>query len=270
MSVSKNFVFTLFPTDNSEWVPQLALFKYLIYQYENTKEGRLHVQGYCQFAGAKRVGAVSKLLGFGAHVEPRRGTHEQAVAYCNKLESRVKGPFEYGVPAPGQGSRTDIAAAMSLSIRQAAIHFPEVFIKFHRGLVARQDWVNSVPEQKPWVVVYVKPEQVPHDAYHIRCTKEMEDRFTIKWVDHWDYYDYEVEAVCETDIGWRPFVKSIYRGMIVNRVRKLFIVDVTSVTSGVGNTSHTTIAVPEPEDNLAFELWAKNMVVNSNNTHENE
>ena len=38
---------------------------------------------------------------------PRRGTHEQALQYVTKQESRINGPWFYGEPVK-QGTRTDL------------------------------------------------------------------------------------------------------------------------------------------------------------------
>ena len=41
------------------------------------------------------------------HFDPRRGTHEQALQYVTKQESRINGPWFYGEPVK-QGTRTDL------------------------------------------------------------------------------------------------------------------------------------------------------------------
>ena len=56
------------------------------------------------FSGTKRLSGVKELTGTAAHWEPRRGTHQQAAAYCSKEETRIDGPWEVGTP-PVQGKR---------------------------------------------------------------------------------------------------------------------------------------------------------------------
>lgn len=81
---------------------------YLIYQEE--KVSTRHYQGYVEFKKPTRVTAVKK-LGEGwkeMHLEPRRGTQEEAIAYCRKLESRTDPhvAFEHGTPSSDGVSRT--------------------------------------------------------------------------------------------------------------------------------------------------------------------
>jgi len=61
---------------------------YNIFGYERGDEGTPHLQGYVQFAQAKTLTAVKKVMPR-AHLEPRKGTVDQAVEYCKK-----EGDFE--------------------------------------------------------------------------------------------------------------------------------------------------------------------------------
>lgn len=73
--------------------------KYVTYQVERCpKTGRLHYQGYIEFTGKKTWSWVHKnLKGLEtAHLEQRKGSQDEAINYCQKVESRVRGPFEHG------------------------------------------------------------------------------------------------------------------------------------------------------------------------------
>lgn len=76
--------------------------------------GTLHLQGYCVMKKVQSFAQMRRLLP-GAHLEVRRGTHAQAIAYCSKADTRVEGhqPRTFGQDpgdtADGQGARTDLA-----------------------------------------------------------------------------------------------------------------------------------------------------------------
>lgn len=233
--MSRNWCFTKF----GEWgldKVDLSRVTYLCYQEEVCpKSQRRHYQGYCQLKSTSRVKNAQAILGIGkSHVEPQRGTNAEARAYCMKLESRADPnavPVEFGQYCEGQGDRTDLKSVVGLPIRTVARDHPELFVRFHRGLIARADWLNNHPEATAWNLVVLENapmELVPGVAvYYIRrSTRESTDslgnhRVSYEW--HWDNYDYETVAVAQSDPGWTPFVKSIYRGMIVNKVRTLYI-----------------------------------------------
>jgi len=82
---------------------------YLVCQVERCPDtGRVHLHAYIQFSRNKRLAALKK-LNARADWEVRRGTHEQAKAYCTKTESRVNGPWELGQEkVPSQGKRNDL------------------------------------------------------------------------------------------------------------------------------------------------------------------
>lgn len=58
---------------------------YLCYGREVGESGTPHLQGYVVFPNKKTITAVKKTFGFGrAHLETKRGTHEQAAEYTKK------------------------------------------------------------------------------------------------------------------------------------------------------------------------------------------
>lgn len=65
--------------------------------------GTPHIQGYVDFVNPRTWGGVIKLLKGLAHVEPRKGTFQQAADYCKEDNKFV----EWGTP-PRQGARGDI------------------------------------------------------------------------------------------------------------------------------------------------------------------
>jgi len=127
---------------------------YLVYQLEVCpKTQKLHVQGYVEFINGMSYKAIKKLFNDDTmHLESRAGSADQAANYCTKVESRfcpdgevdssllpyVQGPLEFGQRSK-QGSRTDLTSAISVlvesgSIRQVAAEFPEIVVKYSRGL----------------------------------------------------------------------------------------------------------------------------------------
>lgn len=90
----------------SEW-PDVV---YCVWQLELCPEThRLHHQGYVEFSDQKRYDWVHKHCDGleTAHLEPRGGTQDAAIAYCMKKESHVDGPWEFGV-RKSQGKRKEL------------------------------------------------------------------------------------------------------------------------------------------------------------------
>ncbi len=81
---------------------------YLVYQEEVGESGTYHFQGYCEFVDQISLNPAKALLGGPTvHIERRRGTQEQAIAYAKKEDTRVDGPYEDGEPRQ-QGKRMDL------------------------------------------------------------------------------------------------------------------------------------------------------------------
>jgi len=121
--------------------------KYGVVQQETCPTtGRIHWQGYIELPNSMTRTQIQTAIFDDptVHIEPRRGTAEQARNYCMKLDTRVAGtePTEWGEMS-GQGSRTDLIpltematqlAAGTMTMRQAVEHNPELVVKHHRGL----------------------------------------------------------------------------------------------------------------------------------------
>lgn len=156
MAQSCNWVFTLNNPDAPLVPPDDC--KFLVYQKECVSTP--HFQGYAVFAKNKRLAAVKKWLP-SAHWEIRRGTHEQAIAYSTKEDSRVEGPWEHGDSRQHAGSRSDITAVRDAifagaSKRQILDDFPEVAAKYPRFVAdcvsaAAQDATEKVLDISPKV-----------------------------------------------------------------------------------------------------------------------
>lgn len=79
---------------------------YLLYQEEVGEAGTHHLQGYIEMPRPVRF---SHFVGLeGAHFERAMGTNEECIAYCSKDDTRVGGPYSFGKPSGGRGTRTDI------------------------------------------------------------------------------------------------------------------------------------------------------------------
>jgi len=84
-----NYVFTLnnYTTDEVTAVMGCIgnLIRYVIFGFECSESGTLHLQGYVECARSTRVAALKKVEGFErAHFEPRFGSQDQAIEYCKK------------------------------------------------------------------------------------------------------------------------------------------------------------------------------------------
>lgn len=135
-----------------------AAIKALKGQHEiGDNNGRLHFQGYMELKKRDRFNKVKEVftscdLGW-VHIEPRFGTHEEAIAYVSKTETRVQEPWatvQYGAFTPeckvtptGRGKtslnqelRKLSAEILSgrMSLTEATCAHPELVIRFSRGL----------------------------------------------------------------------------------------------------------------------------------------
>lgn len=142
MSRSRNYCFTL-NNPTPQHVQSLqdiaAEVRYIIFQKERGANGTLHIQGYLQFAVPRTLKGCKRFLPHGTHIEVARGSPEQNISYCSKLDTRAnpeEAPFTRGEFVQ-QGTRNDLKT-FALSIKNGTSdlelleNFPTEYFRFSR------------------------------------------------------------------------------------------------------------------------------------------
>lgn len=218
----QNWVFTINfdhePTDDECRTPEAwPGILYAIWQLEKGEEtGRFHLQGYIRLEKKSRLSALKKIHAT-AHWEVRRGSHNEAKAYCSKEDTRIKGPWHIGQDEPDaepkQGQRTDLLAVKckldeGLPMeRIAEEHFP-VWIKYPRALQEYKRLKMPRRQEKTQVLILVGPTGVgkSHLAHNMFPKAY--------WVDNprskensvwWNDYDGISPVIIDEFYGWLPY-----------------------------------------------------------------
>lgn len=141
MSKSRDWCFTLnnYTEQDVEDLNQKAvLFAYLLYGFEVGESGTPHLQGFIQFKGPRTFQSVQRVLGDSRfHIEARKGSVQQCIAYCKKDNSYT----EFGEPTRniGQGTRTDLQEVATFIQQGATVldicnEYPQMYLKFAKGI----------------------------------------------------------------------------------------------------------------------------------------
>ncbi len=168
---SRNWCFTENATEDSKLLQaeQVGLeaftsgVRYLVFQRECASTGQLHYQGYLELSAAQRLSWLKTNVSSTAHFEKRMGSQAEAIAYCKKDDTRIvgpnSGPWVFGTPSRGQGSRTDIIefrdAILSGSRRSMLIDsFPLQMARFPRFTLEVRRTIRPPITQDFKVILY--------------------------------------------------------------------------------------------------------------------
>lgn len=140
---SRRWVFTINnPTDldTTHLIRLAGNSDYLVFGREVGENGTPHLQGFVIFRSNQRFTAARGLIGGRAHIEPARGTSQQAAEYCKK-----DGDYnEYGTLPSASGRRTDLEDLIQwlddferdndrpATSPDLAKHHPAAYLKFPR------------------------------------------------------------------------------------------------------------------------------------------
>jgi len=184
MAQARNYCFTIAASDAVPDGPALLdpeLFppwlSYVVYQREIGEEtNRMHFQGYLECVGKKSYAQIQAVPGFeGAHLEQRRGTQQQAIAYATKEDTRVEGPWEHGTKK-SQGSRSDLAETQEsikagYSIKRLAEEHYGTMIRYGKAIKEYKRTVTEPRDWKPFVILVVGPSGTGKSRFATRLAK---------------------------------------------------------------------------------------------------
>ncbi|ATP66716.1 Rep [Circovirus rongeur] len=180
--------------------------KYLICGREVGENGTPHLQGFVNLKKKKRFAAMKEALGGRCHLEPARGDDCSNKDYCSKGGDIL---IEEGVPQR-ERQRTDLKQACELvtqggDIRHVARDYPEVFVRYHRGLLALQLYHPDLCLPRQWkteVFVYVGPPGVGKSRIVQAKAPIGYWKPRGKW---WDGYHGNSDVILDDFYGWLPF-----------------------------------------------------------------
>ncbi len=120
-----------------------AIVRYCCYQREVCSSSkRPHFQGYIELCNSSRIGQVKMVLGK-CHCEPRRGTREEARAYCCKKETAVQGTFfEFGVWRNNVSRKRSLHDMLQdhITLDDLIEESPVSFVRYYKGLSKLYQW----------------------------------------------------------------------------------------------------------------------------------
>lgn len=159
--------------------------QYCVFQLESGVSCTPHFQGFVRFCENKRVSSLKKVSSR-AHWEPRRGTVEEAVAYCQKEETRLDGPWTIGELTLNGGElkrkrSLEVAefARKCRCVAEVADKFPDWVLRYPKGVeilcrlrvpppVVREVevrlYVGPTGTGKTWTAVHEDPDVYVKDS----------------------------------------------------------------------------------------------------------
>ncbi len=145
-----NFCFTLYDFDENykEMLKNIYTdtdIQYMVFQKEKCpKTDKLHLQGYAETLRRHTRNPIKKMFKSNTiHIEKRRGTQQEAITYCQKLDSRIEEGAEFGEKKK-QGERNDLKEIYELVKQGKKIHeimdsYPQQYIRYGQGIRSMMD-----------------------------------------------------------------------------------------------------------------------------------
>lgn len=229
----KNICFTIFEEtlvnrSQQQWfdfADAEKRIKYLAFQKETCPETkRIHIQGYCELARSIPLKTIKNMFkDKGMHIEARKGTQTEAIAYVCKHESAIPDSF-YQVGEPminKQGSREDIHAIVALvktgdTNIQLLDKMPDVYFKYHKHVKhIRQVFTDDIAEQelrlqfttanlRDWQKELVEELKQPPDDRTIRWIVDITGNEGKTWFAKWAHVNMDAQCIANgktTDIA---------------------------------------------------------------------
>lgn len=199
------------PKDNPDWWKRFNNLQYGICQLEKAPTtGQLHLQGYLEFEGARRVSTLKQEI-LGAHLEKRLGSQKQAIDYCKKSRTQVEGYWEWGTPKE-QGKRTDIDDLLddlektrSLTKTATKKEFRKTYVRNSRGIEKMANMLLLPDEPRSQETEFIVKIGEPGSGKTTSTMKEYPGAYWKTAGKWWDRYQGQDTVVLDEFVGWLPY-----------------------------------------------------------------
>lgn len=197
---------------------QWTKLRYIVFQVEKCPEtARLHFQGFL-FCVTKQRRSTVKRFDDRVHLEPSRD-HAKSIAYCQKDDTRVMGPFEYGEPPAtkqlAQDRWEEVKKAV-LDQKQDILSlfdkFPDIVLRYARGIATVRGAFGAPPRPFPRCLVLYGASGTGKSSFHYELKKLYPNSVYIRNIPSgsadrtfWLRYNGEPVVVFEEFDGYIPF-----------------------------------------------------------------
>ena len=155
MSSARNYCFTLFQYSKPLFTELPDWANYIVYQEEKAGgTDRLHLQGYINLKKAQRMSFLKKQLGNTVHLETCRGTATQNKEYCTKEDTRIDGPWEFGVMAEKGSNKRKIMEQYKDNPEEMMLEDPKLYRRCLARDMNERFKEHILPDMnRPWQVI---------------------------------------------------------------------------------------------------------------------
>jgi len=198
--------------------------QYIVYQEELPPSNAIHIQGYVQFEKKLRGSTVTALTKEwfepyegDPHTEPAKGSDEDNQTYCTKEETRLSGPYHFGVRVPHagkKGGRSDLLA-IQRKIQEGATmkrifveHFDSA-VKFSRGIREYKNLVDAPRNDRPEIYVIIGP--TGNEKTRLAYQMAGQDYYSYDLINWWDGYDGQKTVVMDEYYGHKMAFTQLLR-----------------------------------------------------------
>jgi Putative viral replication protein/RNA helicase len=238
----------------------LELIKYFICQIEkgekNENGGTDHLQGYIDFFTNQRFKRL-KTFNSRMHLEVRKASRRSAITYCEKTETRIRGPFEYGIRNLLETNRRRSHDTAREVLKQIKLGWsdekirdenPNFWFRNFRGITEIRLYNKS--RSRNWqteVYILAGKTGIGKSSF---CEKYAPNAYWKPKGEWWDGYDNEENVVLDEFYGWidpdtmlrlidsKPLRIPIKGGFKHFSARKLFITTNSETLINCWNWEH--------------------------------
>ncbi|QLM02663.1 satellite replication initiator protein [Parsley severe stunt alphasatellite 2.2] len=136
------------PRPNLIFGPQV---QYAIWQHE--KKAHDHLQGFIQMKSYNTTFKKMKELIPGAHLELCKGTVEENMNYCNKEDTRVDGPWEYGELLKRGSNKRKVMDRYEEDPETMKMEDPDLYLRCNARRLEKEYMMSKGPANLyPWQI----------------------------------------------------------------------------------------------------------------------